>query len=827
MRESPPPQLVALLERLGLATSRQVSRMAGRVRRLARELPHFESVWIDALAQARVLTPFQAAEIHAGRGESLRVGPYLLCQQLPWPQYVDCYRARRVDSAESVRLLVGAPGVSPVRGSRHGQDARATHKSALDGSLGQLEALAAAADRLRCEQIAPITQVGSQGDRLWAASPWVEGRTAAEWLAHNGRFPPEVVLEIAQAMLVGLVSLEKAGACHGDLSAAGLLLTDTGGVVLLQPGIRAIFRPAEGYAHADLPPETYDYLAPERITDGTPPNTASDVYACGCLWWQLLCGRPPLAGGDSLAKLRSGQAAAISDVRRFAPEVPTSLAAAVSSCLRPQSSGRPESMTRLAATLGPPTGNGRLALARCLARPGYPAERWSRPARQLGEPLRRLRWLTAAAVCLAVAAAAIGGVWRVRLPLPTASIPSQRITAAAGREPQTKQSPIEAALPEDPRRAPGGRPIITSYSDRNVPSPPAPFPQRERGVSVGQPPSPRVEQSPTRPNWQHPQDLVLPCDRPLELESLEVRAGQHVRGAPGKRPLLLVPRAGLNITAENVSFEDIDFVWKHAAQPLHAADPPAVIVRLRCGQAQFRGCSFQSDGHASAPPVAIQWASAADSPDPALSLPSGRLQLADCVLRRVGAGIDGRTAGAVAMQLTNTLHLGSGSLVRLDHCPKPDEPVLIALAQVTLRGAGPLLQCDCQRMEQQPGEISIQADGCAFVPAAGAPLWLICGPDSPARLLENMRWTGQGSLVSPGVVIAAWRRPDAAQQVLDDGGISIAGLVRSEVGFAGNSLWQPAHSRIVRWQVPLQSADPPGVHVHTLPKLSETPDEAP
>ena len=70
MPELPPAELVATLERLGLASGEQVARMGRRVGRLARELPRFDSVWIDALAQDGVLTPFQAAELNAGRGQS-------------------------------------------------------------------------------------------------------------------------------------------------------------------------------------------------------------------------------------------------------------------------------------------------------------------------------------------------------------------------------------------------------------------------------------------------------------------------------------------------------------------------------------------------------------------------------------------------------------------------------------------------------------------------------------------------------------------------------------------------------------------------------------
>ena len=47
MPESPSPELVATLERLGLAKADEVARMGRRVARLAKDLPRFDSVWID------------------------------------------------------------------------------------------------------------------------------------------------------------------------------------------------------------------------------------------------------------------------------------------------------------------------------------------------------------------------------------------------------------------------------------------------------------------------------------------------------------------------------------------------------------------------------------------------------------------------------------------------------------------------------------------------------------------------------------------------------------------------------------------------------------
>jgi eukaryotic-like serine/threonine-protein kinase len=786
MRESPPPQLVALLERLGLATAAQVGRMAGRVCRLAGELPRFESVWVDALAQARVLTPFQAAEINAGRGEQLRIGPFVLCERLTWPDCLPCYRARRLDRPETVRLAV-AQGAGQCRTEsysvieeRRSGTASYSHCQAgwqpaprpkQDSIIPQFQALAAVAENIRSEHVAAVTEAGQDGDRMWAAAPWVEGRLAAQWMVHNGRFPAEVVLEIARQMAAGLVALERAGLCHGDLSAAGLTLAEGGRVVLLLPGVRAIVRPAEGYSHTDLPPEAFDYLAPERVATGTPPNAASDAYACGCVWWHLLCGRPPLTGGDSLAKLRAAQAGEIHDLRRFAPEVPGPLDAAISTCVQREPGRRPESMARLVATLGPSTRSGRIALARCLADEGRPHARLSmRPAflpRGYGKAGPSRHWWTAGAVCVLVALAAVlWPVWTARLPLPTASIRGEKKGETA--------------------TGPSSR----SVNPRETPSDETPVPVL-----------------PAAP----PRDLVLSADKPIDGQSLKLLTGQRVRGTKGLRPVVLVPPGGLIVSVEDVRFEGLDFVWQHAAEAGKTGDPPAAVIQLRAARIAFHGCRFQAGPTATTLPAAIAWTHPTDAQAGALSLPSGRVQLSDCVLQRVSAGIDCRTAGALTVDLNNTLFLGSGPLVRLDHCPGGDEPVLLNVAQVTLRGSGPLLECRYPQIEVQPGEIAIQATGSVFAPAANMPLVRFSGSDDPERLLQNLRWTGQGSLVTPATAIAAWQGSQGSPKTLDDALVSIAGLVRSEVVFAGGVQAGPAASRAQRWQAPLQSADPPGI----------------
>ncbi len=223
-------------------------------------------------------------------------------------------------------------------------------------------------------------------------------------------------------------------------------------------------------------------------------------------------------------------------------------------------------------------------------------------------------------------------------------------------------------------------------------------------------------------------------------------------------------------------------------------------------------------------PVAIRWTHPAENAGAALSLPSGRLELDRCVFHRVSAGIDCRTIGALGIGVTNTLYQGSGPLVRLDHYPEADEPFLLRLARTTTRASGPLLSCDCRAKEDPTGKtnlgrISIETVGCVFAPSADTALLHFSGTaDLLAPVTAAVRWSGQGSLVSPEARIAAWEMPDGRRRVIDDSTIAISGLVISEVEFqdgAGQKL--AAGSRIVRWQAPLRSAEPPGIDPDLLP----------
>jgi hypothetical protein len=313
------------------------------------------------------------------------------------------------------------------------------------------------------------------------------------------------------------------------------------------------------------------------------------------------------------------------------------------------------------------------------------------------------------------------------------------------------------------------------------------------------------------------EELRLPADRPVRGELLQLKAGQRVRPQSG-RTRMLVPSAGLAIRAERVAFENVDFVAEEPADR-HAVrdDASPALIRLLAAECEFVGCSFQSENGSPELSAAIVWQHASAERPVAASLPSGRVRLKNCVFRRVGVGIESRVRGAVTLEIVNSLCLGPGPMIRLTHAPAADEPLHVSLSQVTLREADSLLDCRCGDISDPPGEIGIEASGCVLAPRAQAALVMLSSDEFPARLLHELKWSGQGSVVAGQAVFGQWRRRDGVRRTIDDATISIAGLVRGEVEFAGKLDGDPANSQVVNCPAALQDSDAAGAAVRVLP----------
>jgi hypothetical protein len=703
-------------------------------------------VWVDALAQARLLTGMQAAEINAGRGERLELGPYVLQRSLSLTGLGACFLARHRQQGNLARVLV-LPR-SPNAPER----------------LQRLERLLDASRLVESEFLAPIHEVGVQDERLWAACRYDEGPSAAEWMVAHGRFPPQVVLQLARQMLAALLELERFELVHGDLSARGLVLRRTGQVSLGMPGVRGIVRPSEGYAHGDLAPAAYDYLAPERVEQGAGPTTLSDVYACGAVWWHLLAGRPPFPGGNSLAKLRAVHEARLPDLSALVPDAPRPLLQAIARCMSRDLQQRPQQFAELAELLGPVEASSNRVVALFLAEEKSTSFRPR--GRRVGRRARAVGRI--AAVLMALAA---GGVfwWQSGRQINVAA------SANSVNPPRTLSPPPAKRL--DP-------PVVATAGAA----------QQRRG--------PIVKTSGVAAS----RDLLLPTGRVLHLEALRLRDGQTVRGQKGRRPQVVVPAKGIAIDAERATLENIDFFWDGGSGRAEVAD--RALLQLNAARVELRGCSFQSLRPSEPMPVAVIWTGprrpARRGQD------AGDLVIADCAFGNVAAAIDACLSGSATIEVSGTLHVSAGPLVRLASWPPQGSELVLLLSRVTSRESGAVLACANAGAGEAAGTATIAADQCVLAPVDGTALIEVESAEPPAGLVQSVRWSGQGTLIAEAAPLVIWQDANGQRRSLDETELDVGGLVRSPLEFAGPAEKGPAASRLVRWQGPLRSSEPPG-----------------
>jgi eukaryotic-like serine/threonine-protein kinase len=126
----------------------------------------------------------------------------------------------------------------------------------------------------------------------------VEGRSVAHELAMHGPFEPERALAVIRQTAAGLAAAHRHDIVHRDIKPSNLLIDADGTVKIADFGIaRFVDDTAITAATEQRVLGTSHYLAPERAV-GKPATAASDVYALGCVLYQLVTGHPPFMGDD-------------------------------------------------------------------------------------------------------------------------------------------------------------------------------------------------------------------------------------------------------------------------------------------------------------------------------------------------------------------------------------------------------------------------------------------------------------------------------------------------------------------------------------------------
>ncbi len=162
---------------------------------------------------------------------------------------------------------------------------------------------------------------GRVGSQRFYAMELVQGGSLEQHLKKRGKLPWKEALGLVRQVAEALEHAHTAGVIHRDLKPANLLLAPDGKLKLTDFGI-ARDTTATALTAAGKTVGTYAYMAPEQIRGKPPVDRRTDLYALGCVLFEMLAGEPPFDSdnpGELLVKHLQDDPPRVTS---FAPECP-------------------------------------------------------------------------------------------------------------------------------------------------------------------------------------------------------------------------------------------------------------------------------------------------------------------------------------------------------------------------------------------------------------------------------------------------------------------------------------------------------------------------
>jgi hypothetical protein len=231
---------------------------------------------------------------------------------------------------------------------------------------------------------------------LFYAMPYVAGQSLRERLRDELQLPIDEAIGIARQVADALDHAHRQGVIHRDIKPENILLAE-GQAVLADFGIARALDVAGGdrLTETGLTIGTPVYMSPEQSAGSMRLDGRSDIYALGCVLYEMLGGQPPFTGPSPQAILARHAIDPVPSLRTLRATVPRALGQVVT-----------RSLAKVPADRFPTARVFSEALAEASLAPA--ASRDEEPtiavqARRVA--VRRRRWLLAAAAGLTIALA--------------------------------------------------------------------------------------------------------------------------------------------------------------------------------------------------------------------------------------------------------------------------------------------------------------------------------------------------------------------------------------------------------------------------------------
>ncbi|MDI3420123.1 protein kinase domain-containing protein [Streptomyces luteolus] len=188
----------------------------------------------------------------------------------------------------------------------------------------------------------------------YLAMELLDGDTIKDLIGEEPQLPVSWAAAIGAQLAAGLASAHAAGIVHRDLKPANLMLTRDGTVKILDFGMGRIVDDPDSarLTSTGVAVGTARYMAPEQFR-AEQVTAAADLYALGCVLYELLVGKPPFTRNTAFDLSRQHLEDPPPSLTVIRPDLPEALVLLIARLLEKDAANRPENAGQVREALVP------------------------------------------------------------------------------------------------------------------------------------------------------------------------------------------------------------------------------------------------------------------------------------------------------------------------------------------------------------------------------------------------------------------------------------------------------------------------------------------
>ncbi len=190
------------------------------------------------------------------------------------------------------------------------------------------------AARLSHPHIVPLIDSGQSGGLLYYVSPFISGGSLRDRIDRDGRLPIDEAVRIAVEVGAGLDYAHRNGFVHRDVKPENILFADDL-ALLADFGIARVraAQPEDTLTQGGMAVGTPAYMSPEQAAGEPNIGISADIYALGCVVYEMIAGHPPLLGSSTVTTMAKHVTEKPRVLRSIRAETPSAVEQAVARAL--------------------------------------------------------------------------------------------------------------------------------------------------------------------------------------------------------------------------------------------------------------------------------------------------------------------------------------------------------------------------------------------------------------------------------------------------------------------------------------------------------------